>query len=625
MMKGKSRTIIAVLVIANVGMLIAVGVYVLANMGIFDSGSGFLSGSSQSIQVEVRTPSTVMVGDTFEVFIAVENQSDDNLVVDQILLPQSLLEAVVVLDVFPGSLNQVTDDSLTGFVIDFILIPQEVREFRIRLQAINAIDFTGNFDVKAGSSRASTSTRVVINASADEVALEPAASVTETEAPQPASDIPFSSVVKITAMYMENGELTPGWSGSGSIISSDGLILTNAHVVLPDKFFPVDALKISLTGEPDQPPVDSYYAEVLQADWQLDVAVIRITTDMDKKEVDRSELKLPAVPLGESGQIQLGDSLIILGYPGIGGQTITLTRGEVSGFTSEETYGDRAFIKTSATIAGGNSGGLVVNATGYLVAIPTQLGYGGEDQYVDCRVIVDTNRDGVVDGRDSCIPTGGFINALRPIDLAMPLIEAAQRGEYNIVEQPQPEISMPQGKAIIYQEDFSSASSGWNHIRDEAAMVGYKNGEYEIQINWEGFYFWGNPDENFGDIVLTVDSRIITPVDNGDFGVICRAKDEGNFYAMTMMADGWFSIWKLEDYSIEWLWDWDYTREITQDGAFTITAACISSELTLAIDDIPVAQVTDYSFTNGDIGLIAGTYDEAGFTVAFDNLVVMHP
>ena len=79
--------------------------------------------------------------------------------------------------------------------------------------------------------------------------------------------------------------------------------------------------------------------------------------------------------------------------------------------------------------AGGNSGGLASTPGGEIIGVPTQLGYGGEDQYVDCRVLADTNRDGYVDEYDNCVPTGGFINALRPINLAMPLIEAAQRGE----------------------------------------------------------------------------------------------------------------------------------------------------------------------------------------------------
>jgi hypothetical protein len=48
---------------------------------------------------------------------------------------------------------------------------------------------------------------------------------------------------------------------------------------------------------------------------------------------------------------------------------------------------------------------------------------------VDCRPVADTNRDGSVDEADTCVPIGGFINGLRPVNLAAPLIEAARRGE----------------------------------------------------------------------------------------------------------------------------------------------------------------------------------------------------
>ena len=46
----------------------------------------------------------------------------------------------------------------------------------------------------------------------------------------------------------------------------------------------------------------------------------------------------------------------------------------------------------------------------------------------DCRRLVDTNGDGMVDEYDSCIPTGGFINALRPINLALSYVDAAKAG-----------------------------------------------------------------------------------------------------------------------------------------------------------------------------------------------------
>jgi len=119
-----------------------------------------------------------------------------------------------------------------------------------------------------------------------------------------------------------------------------------------------------------------------------------------------------------------------LGYPGIGGETITFTEGAVSGFTSERAVEGRAWIKTDATIAGGNSGGMAVNAAGELIGIPTRASAGETDgDIVDCRPVVDTNRDGLIDDNDTCVPIGGFINGLRPVNLARPLIAAAESGE----------------------------------------------------------------------------------------------------------------------------------------------------------------------------------------------------
>jgi len=117
----------------------------------------------------------------------------------------------------------------------------------------------------------------------------------------------------------------------------------------------------------------------------------------------------------------------IFGYPGIGGETITFTSGNVSGFSSAQGVQGRAWIKTDATVAGGNSGGTAVDSEGYLVGVPTKFG-AGDDLQLDCRQYSDTNNDGRIDENDACIPMGGFINALRPVKLALPLIEAAQRG-----------------------------------------------------------------------------------------------------------------------------------------------------------------------------------------------------
>ena len=252
----------------------------------------------------------------------------------------------------------------------------------------------------------------------------------------------MKSVVQLFAVDIgRTGLAQPKWGGSGTIISTDGLILTNCHVAYPrammdDPKYDYDALVVSLTTRSDEPPKATYLAEVMQYDPDLDLAVIRINRTVDGKALDASKLNLPAVSLADSDDMDIGDALFIFGYPGIGGETITLTGGTVSGFTLERGVKGRAWVKTDATIAGGNSGGAGVNDKGELVGVPTRGGAGSTDTIVDCRPIADTNGDGVIDETDTCVPMGGFINALRPVNLAKPLIEAAGRG---LGPQPTPE------------------------------------------------------------------------------------------------------------------------------------------------------------------------------------------
>jgi S1-C subfamily serine protease len=243
---------------------------------------------------------------------------------------------------------------------------------------------------------------------------------TPTAGPIAVEDLAHS-VVQIHALDASNDSV---WTGSGTLISEDGLILTNAHVV-DDRSEEYDSLAVATTTETDQPPELSYTGEIAAVDYALDLAVVKLVSDLDGNAISE---QFPFVSLGDSETVEIGDNVRILGYPGIGGDTITFTNGVVSGFTSERSVGDRAWIKTDATIAGGNSGGTAVDAEGALVGVPTIAGSGADEETVDCRSISDTNRDGIVDDNDTCVPVGGFINGLRPINLALPLIDAARAG-----------------------------------------------------------------------------------------------------------------------------------------------------------------------------------------------------
>ncbi|MAT98457.1 MAG: hypothetical protein CL608_15035 [Anaerolineaceae bacterium] len=220
------------------------------------------------------------------------------------------------------------------------------------------------------------------------------------------------ATVQIFAKQVINGRLQTIWTGSGTIISPDGVILTNAHVAAPtspglatlyndpELLFgeQPDTLVVALSETADQPPTETYIAELAAADGALDLAIIEITADLDGNELDISTLDLPFVEVGDSNTIRLGEEIRILGYPGAGGETITFTRGNVAGFESQNRVGDRAWIKTDATISPGNSGGLGVNAAGQIIGVPS---FGQE-------------------------AIGGAINRLRAINYALPLLEAAE-------------------------------------------------------------------------------------------------------------------------------------------------------------------------------------------------------
>jgi S1-C subfamily serine protease len=327
----------------------------------------------------------------------------------------------------------------------------------------------------------------------------------------------ISAVVQVAWVVETDTGLSGIGVGSGTIISPDGLILTNCHVADPilygtprDQVPDFDWLGIMLTVRSDQPPQPAYLAEVVAADPYLDLAIIRVSRNLDLSEVNRDALDLPYLEIGDSDVLEVGDELNIFGYPGIGGETITFTKGVVSGFTLDASIDGRAWIKTDATIAGGNSGGTGVNGDGLLVGVPTRAGAGAGEDVVDCRPVTDTNGDGRLDERDTCVPIGGFINALRPIQLARPLIESAKRGvgytqprptDEDEPSGPEPELSRPLFSTDVNEYGFPldvvyslpSGSRSLYLVFDYSHMRSSMTLEMTVDVDGEEDPDWGLP------------------------------------------------------------------------------------------------------------------------------------
>ena len=151
--------------------------------------------------------------------------------------------------------------------------------------------------------------------------------------------------------FGEPGNAPQGGIGSGVIVSPEGYVLTNNHVV--DR---MDAIDVVLSDG------RRTLAEVVGTDPESDLAVLRIQLD-----------KLPAVAFGNSDALQVGDVVLAIGNPFGVGQTVTagivsaLGRNQLGINTFEN------FIQTDAAINPGNSGGALVDAAGNLMGINTAI------------------------------------------------------------------------------------------------------------------------------------------------------------------------------------------------------------------------------------------------------------
>ena len=236
------------------------------------------------------------------------------------------------------------------------------------------------------------------------------------------------ATVLIMQVSNRSGEPIISCVGSGTLVSTDGLILTNAHLVTPTDDCISDTLVIALTLRVDEPPIPTYTAEIVEISQGFDIAVLQITSHLDGRNIERGTLQLPFVELGDSNRVNLDDTIHIFGYPDIESEHVAVQRGSITGFTAEARVGERAWIRTIASIPGLMSGGGAYSLDGRLIGIPTVLPTQIAGTIVDCRQVYDTNNDNNINDNDGCIPIGGAITALRPSRLARGLVQAASLG-----------------------------------------------------------------------------------------------------------------------------------------------------------------------------------------------------
>ncbi|MDH3293724.1 MAG: trypsin-like peptidase domain-containing protein [Acidimicrobiia bacterium] len=336
------------------------------------------------------------------------------------------------------------------------------------------------------------------------------------------------STVRVVGLDAGNQALCVG---SGVIVDAVGIILTNSHVVSRTEDCDFETIGIAVTEDTSKAPELLYQAELLVKDDVVDLAVLHVVGPLPSAPDAPFPRSFPAAVLGDSDAVELGDNLRILGYPVIGGDTITSTTGSVSGFSSQEGIGDRALIKTDAAISAGNSGGSALNDAGEMIGIPTRARATESGPPIDCRAVNDTNQDGSVDEDDNCIPVGGFLNGIRPVNLASDLLAEA-RAVRQAARQVQSDQHRFDLSGVVFGNPRFSVGQEGDRPADEvlAATVGVE--DVCLFVDWTGI-----PDGVPWSVVWLVDGEQVDA-----FGRLDQVWDFGetgrNFWYCAEDGDG---------------------------------------------------------------------------------------
>ncbi|MBV8758155.1 MAG: trypsin-like peptidase domain-containing protein [Deltaproteobacteria bacterium] len=301
----------------------------------------------------------------------------------------------------------------------------------------------------------------------------------------------FDSTVMVVVADLVDGRLRARGGGSGVIVGADGSILTNYHVIHDKDGRLHDVFVIGRFSEPDQAPqlqcAGRPNRSKLQRD--LDLALIKCDMDLDGRAWNPTSAGGMWATLGEAkaSDIKMGQRLWVLGYPDVGGGGLTLSEGEVEGWTGEDGTQGRDFIKTDASITHGNSGGPVVDDQGRLVGIASAF----RTKVTASGSVIETAQIGLVRPLGTAsdllaIAAAGWTprEGHTDVELTPTAVEAAAEGVriYTTVLDDATEAPVRDALVMVLKPGVNTSSLDMNRLDDQTIAWGKTNGAGEVRL-----------------------------------------------------------------------------------------------------------------------------------------------
>jgi len=115
--------------------------------------------------------------------------------------------------------------------------------------------------------------------------------------------------------------------------------------------------------------------------------------------------------------------------------------------------------------------------------------------------------------------------------------------------QVEPTVMLEQPGNILFEDDFSDTSSGWDRYDDTDGIANYTDDGYLIQVFTDNQFFFANPGliDLPSDVRIEVEATKVNGPEDNSFGIICRYQDVGNFYRFIATSDGYAGIILVQD------------------------------------------------------------------------------
>jgi hypothetical protein len=195
-----------------------------------------------------------------------------------------------------------------------------------------------------------------------------------------------------------------------------------------------------------------------------------------------------------------------------------------------------------------------------------------------------------------------------------------------------PAASTPQdqGKAsgsVLFQDDFSRPISGWRRFTSAEGTMDYNANGYRILVNALNTNFWSTPQRNFADVRMEVDAGKLGGPDENRIGLLCRMTGDA-YYFFLISSDGFYGIGIFAGGKGVLLGQSEMQANNNIKTGLAVNhlrADCVGETLTFYVNGFQVASVQDSTLQAGDVGLLAGTFDQPGVDIIFDNFVALKP